>query len=270
MTANCEARPGRRGTCSVAGMLDLERPHRPDVRRRLHHRREARRRRDGRGLPRRRGNGMDRSVAIKILHPTLGDRDHGAARFEREATMAAQIDHPNVVRVIEHGDRGRPPVHRDGAGERARSVRGALPRSGGLAPGRAASIALQICDAVATAHEGGIIHRDSEARERDARGRPSSPGGERVKLLDFGVAKQLHALRRAATGRSSRWPARSWARPRTCPPSSAWASRSTRDRTWRLRRGALSTWSPAARRSRTIARSRRWCVTCARSRGRRR
>ncbi|APR85443.1 Serine/threonine protein kinase PrkC, regulator of stationary phase [Minicystis rosea] len=131
------------------------------------------------------------SVAIKILHPSLAEETLVRARFEREAVMAAQIDHPNVVRVIAHGEeQGLPYIVMEMVS--GRDLFEVLTEEGQLTPARAASIALQICDAVATAHEGGIIHRDLKPENVMLLGDASSAGCERVKLLDFGVAKQLH------------------------------------------------------------------------------
>ena len=47
---------------------------------------------------------LDRTVAVKVMHPGLGDDDEFAARFVREARSAARLDHPNVVAVFDQGD----------------------------------------------------------------------------------------------------------------------------------------------------------------------
>ena len=47
---------------------------------------------------------LDRTVAIKVMHPGLGDDDEFAARFVREARAAARLSHPNVVAVYDQGD----------------------------------------------------------------------------------------------------------------------------------------------------------------------
>ena len=47
---------------------------------------------------------LDRTVAVKVMHPGLGDDDEFAARFVREARAAARLSHPNVVAVYDQGD----------------------------------------------------------------------------------------------------------------------------------------------------------------------
>ena len=47
---------------------------------------------------------LDRAVAVKVMHPGLGDDDEFAARFVREARSAARLSHPNVVSVFDQGN----------------------------------------------------------------------------------------------------------------------------------------------------------------------
>ena len=47
---------------------------------------------------------LDRTVAVKVMHPGLGDDDEFAARFVREARSAARLSHPNVVAVYDQGE----------------------------------------------------------------------------------------------------------------------------------------------------------------------
>jgi serine/threonine protein kinase len=138
-------------------------------------------------------------VAIKILHPDVSDDPVALARFQREVAMAAQIDHPNAVRVLDHGfDDGVPYLVMELV--EGRELFDVLAEAGRLPAARAASIALQICDAVATAHDHGIVHRDLKPENVMLVGDPSSAGGERVKLLDFGIAKQIGSARGEGEG----------------------------------------------------------------------
>jgi serine/threonine protein kinase/predicted esterase len=131
-------------------------------------------------------------VAVKVLLPRLASDPAACARFEHEARMAAHVDHPNAVRVLAHGmEAGVPYLVMELV--EGRELFDVLAEAGRFAPSRAVAILLQICDALSTAHDAGIIHRDVKPENVMLSGDPSSPGGERVKLLDFGVAKQLES-----------------------------------------------------------------------------
>ena len=131
---------------------------------------------------------LQRTVALKVLPPPLAaDRDY-RRRFEREAAIAASLEHPNVVPIYDAG-------HADGVlymsmrfvdGEDLGAV---LRREGRLDIGRLCSILGPVADALDAVHEAGLVHRDVKpgnvllARAR----RPG--GGGQVYLCDFGIAK---------------------------------------------------------------------------------
>jgi serine/threonine-protein kinase len=127
-------------------------------------------------------------VAIKILHHNFAADPVLRARFAREAQTAAQVDHPNAVQILEQGEEDGIPYFVMELVE-GRDLFDVLVAEGRLSGVRAAMITLQVCDAVATAHDRGIIHRDLKPENVMLTGDPASPEGERVKLLDFGVAK---------------------------------------------------------------------------------
>ncbi len=133
-------------------------------------------------------HGIDRDVAVKILHRELSGNSQLVQRFHREAKIASKLQHPHVVEVYLAGqlpDRALFIVmeYLDGM-----SLAEALSAAGGVfSPTRALSISLQICDAVGEGHSRGIVHRDLKpenvmlVRRNDV--------GEWVKVLDFGIAK---------------------------------------------------------------------------------
>ncbi len=129
-------------------------------------------------------NQLDRDVAVKLLRPQYG-RDAGfIARFRHEAQSAASLNHPNVVNVFDYGtDEAGPFIVMELVdGENLAEI---LAERGFLPPIAAAGIAEQVAEALAAAHERGIVHRDIKPSNilltRDGR----------AKVVDFGIARAL-------------------------------------------------------------------------------
>jgi hypothetical protein len=131
-------------------------------------------------------------VAVKILSGRLFGDESALRRFEREARSLARLgQHPNIVAVHDYGE-----LQTEGAflvmdfieGE---SLAATLRRERRLAPVRAAEIFGQVLEGVGAAHRAGIVHRDLKPENilvsREGGGR------ERVRLLDFGLAKLVRA-----------------------------------------------------------------------------
>ncbi|HJS96677.1 MAG TPA: protein kinase, partial [Solirubrobacteraceae bacterium] len=131
---------------------------------------------------------LDRTVAVKVAMDPLLERDPVyAARFKREARAAAALNHPGVVTIYDAGA--------DGATRyivmeyvEGRNVAEILREEKRLEPARAALIAEQIADALAAAHAAGIVHRDIKPANAIV-----GPG-DRVKVLDFGIARTEEAV----------------------------------------------------------------------------
>ena len=137
--------------------------------------------------------GIGRRVAIKVLRSEYAHNSDVAHRFFNEARAANLIDHPALVQISEFG------VLPDGAtylvmellkGEnlasRLRSV-GALPLPEVL------RIGCQLAEVLCAAHQKNIIHRDLKPENVMLVPDSAVAGGERVKLLDFGIAKLVEA-----------------------------------------------------------------------------
>jgi len=126
---------------------------------------------------------LDRTVAVKILPPELARNAGYVRRFRREARLAAQLSHPNAVQVFDVAEEaGRHFIvmeYVDGP-----SVEEEL-ASGPMAEERALAIVRDVADALAVAHERGIIHRDV----KPANILLAPDGG--AKLSDLGIAKDL-------------------------------------------------------------------------------
>jgi len=148
--------------------------------------------------------GLDRHVAIKVMHPFLVEEKDFVGRFEREARAVAKLRHPNIVQIIDfdHEDDLFYMVMEfiDGptlkAELRERSLMGQP-----FAPKEAARILAAIGNAVDYAHRWGMVHRDLKPANImfTAEGQPI--------LTDFGVARIVGAKRFTVTGAVSGTPA---------------------------------------------------------------
>lgn len=125
---------------------------------------------------------LDRTVAVKVLDRRLGSDPEFVERFRREARAAAGLSHPGTVAVYDTGeDEGRryivmELVEGDTLGD-------LLAREAPLDPDRAARLGAEILDALAAAHDRGLVHRDVKPGNVLL-----TPAGE-PKVTDFGIAR---------------------------------------------------------------------------------
>ncbi len=140
---------------------------------------------------------LDRTVAVKVMHPGLGDDDEFAARFVREARAAARLSHPHVVSVYDQGDEDGTVflVMECVAGHTLRDV---IRKESPMAPARALALIEPVLSALASAHRAGLIHRDIKPENVLIE---DEQAGGRVKVADFGLAKAVSAdTQHTATG----------------------------------------------------------------------
>jgi serine/threonine protein kinase len=125
---------------------------------------------------------LKRKVALKVLPPEMADDPDRLSRFQREAETIASLSHPNIVTIfsVEETEGVHFLTMERVVG---RSIDELLPE-GGFALDRFLALAIPIADAMASAHEQGIIHRDLKPANVMV-----TEDGERVKVLDFGLAK---------------------------------------------------------------------------------
>src|SRR5687767_13283185 len=126
---------------------------------------------------------LNRTVVIKVLPPELTQKTANFKRFEREAQLCSQLDHPNICTIYDfHSDAGVFYIAMQYVeGKNVRQLVAGRP----LEIRSALSIAIQVCDALAYAHSKNIIHRDIKA------GNIMVTESGQVKILDFGLAKLL-------------------------------------------------------------------------------
>jgi len=142
---------------------------------------------------------LDRTVAVKVMHPGLGDDDEFAARFVREARAAARLSHPNVVAVYDQGDEDGT-VYLAMECVHGHTLRDLIRKESPMSPTRAIALVEPVLSALASAHRAGLIHRDIKPENVLIATDPDS-GASRVKVADFGLAKAVSAdTQHTATG----------------------------------------------------------------------
>jgi len=132
----------------------------------------------------------NRDVALKVLKRELTRDPMVLRRFEREAKAASHLSHPNIIEVYDFG------VEDNDAFISMELANGvdllkALSRERPMRQSRSVLLVSQVCAALTVAHGKGIVHRDLKPENVVLVPEPREPGGERAKVLDFGIAKIL-------------------------------------------------------------------------------
>ncbi len=129
---------------------------------------------------------MDKTVAVKVLRPSLAADEKIVARFSREARAASRISHPHALSVTDFGEAEDGVVflvmeYLDG-----KTLKEIIREEGPMALPRAVEILRQVGGALDAAHTQGVVHRDLKS---DNIMLLSSSGTDYTKVLDFGIAK---------------------------------------------------------------------------------
>jgi serine/threonine-protein kinase len=138
---------------------------------------------------------LERHVALKVMHEQLLSEDEHVERFRREARLAAQLSHPNIVTVIDRGEQeGRQfIVFEYVEGENLKSL---IEREAPLPERAAIELAVQVADGLAFAHAHGLVHRDVKPQN------VLLTEDGRAKVTDFGIARSIdvqHGLTQTGT-----------------------------------------------------------------------
>ncbi len=135
---------------------------------------------------------LGKRAALKTLHPEFARRPEFVQRLIDEARAVSLVDHPGLVEVFDCGldENGTAYIlmeylNGETLGARLKALHG----RGRLDIGVTLRVSRQIASALAATHEKGIVHRDLKPDNVMLVADPESPGGERAKLLDFGIAK---------------------------------------------------------------------------------
>jgi eukaryotic-like serine/threonine-protein kinase len=131
---------------------------------------------------------LGRKIALKLISPEFASDARRVHRFKQEARAISALNHPNICIVHETGvtEHNRHFIAMEYI--QGSTVRERLSRGGGFSVVEAVDVALQVADALASAHAAGIVHRDIKPENIMLR-----PDGY-VKVLDFGLAKLVHLL----------------------------------------------------------------------------
>ncbi len=124
-----------------------------------------------------------KQVAIKVMQSNLSAAE--VARFKQERQILADLDHPNIARLLDGGTQdGLPYVVMELV--EGRSLRALLKEQGALPLEQAVALTEQVCAGLAAAHRLGVVHRDIKPENLMV---AESEGRWLVKILDFGIAR---------------------------------------------------------------------------------
>src|SRR3954462_4021106 len=132
---------------------------------------------------------LRRRVALKVLARHLIRDEQALARFNREAEIISQLEHPHIVQILDFDttEQGEPYIVMELL--KGESLSDRLERDGCLPIEDAGRIAHQVASGLFAAHQASVIHRDLKPANIFLSNTPGQ--GRVVKLLDFGISKRM-------------------------------------------------------------------------------
>jgi serine/threonine-protein kinase len=132
---------------------------------------------------------LGKKVAIKVLLPEHSGNPELVQRFFNEARAATRINHPGIVEIFDFGRDQDGSAYIVMEALRGESLAKRIERQHALSPAEAVRLMREVASALGQAHREGIIHRDLKPDNIFVVPDPDVVGGERAKILDFGIAK---------------------------------------------------------------------------------
>src|SRR5918997_2962881 len=131
---------------------------------------------------------MDKTVAIKVLHPALAADDKIVARFSREARAASRISHPHALNVTDFGESENGIVFLIMEYLRGQTLKEVVQSDAPMPIQRVVEIVRQVSGALEAAHAEGVVHRDLKS-DNIMLVEVGDNNADWAKVLDFGIAK---------------------------------------------------------------------------------
>lgn len=129
---------------------------------------------------------MDKTVAVKVLRPSLAADEKIVARFSREARAASRISHPHALSVTDFGEDEKGRVFLVMEFLQGKTLKQIIREEGPLGLERVVEIMRQICGALHAAHDQNVVHRDLKSENVMLL---NTSGVDYARVLDFGIAK---------------------------------------------------------------------------------
>jgi serine/threonine-protein kinase len=137
---------------------------------------------------------LNREVAVKVLHRHLASQEEARQRFQREAHAVAKLRHPNILEIFDYSGRESAESYIVTEFIKGRTLRGFIAEHQLGFPEIAAMVVVEVCRALAHAHQGGVLHRDVKPENIMIR------DDGMLKLMDFGIAQIVDSQRMTVTG----------------------------------------------------------------------
>ena len=143
---------------------------------------------------------VDLQVAIKILRDANAD-EAAVARFLQEAKLLSRLSHPSLVKLLDCGSLPDGALYLQMEYLQGQPLPGYVRDHGGtLSTTEVITFGRQTASALACIHREGVLHRDLKPSNLFVVADPEAPGGQRVKVLDFGIAKLRGTATTSAAG----------------------------------------------------------------------